>query len=290
MKLSIDNLIIGAGYSGLIFQHELRKAECKSVIIEKGYSHGYTGDDYVVFTKNEFDFSKSGIKVNIEKLSSGNKPFDMEYVKKVYNSKKEVSLFCDEDSFEEQIGFPVNSEILLEDSCIYGNIEVTKIDIINSVVYGRILHLNKNVEIEYNNLINTMSIHEFCKLANINVFKKFGLFISYFPVGIKKIPALNHSDDMVIQYYSDPNIPFYRKQHYGKTIYYEYCLNKKMEENFNNVIIPGKFRKVNPSIRIDFMNHLESLNVWNLGRFAQWNPDFLLDDIVTDKSIYERIL
>lgn len=280
MELTIDTLILGAGYSGLILQHAL---DANSVIVDKGYNHGYTGDDYIIFTKNEFDFSKNPIDVKIEKLSSGNKPFDAEYTEKVYNQKLNVSLFCDDDKFEEMVGFPINSEFLLKYSKIYGNIDVTHIDIERQKVYGRILHLNKKVEIKYRVLYNTIPAHMFCKLCRIDPFKKFNLFISYFPIGIKRATTMHHIRDMRLQYISDPNIPFYRKQMYGNTIYYEYCLNKEMKERFDTVTIPGKFKKPNDLAIHEYHDFFETKNIWHVGRFARWDPDYLLDAIVIDR-------
>lgn len=286
MKIHANVLIIGAGYSGLILQHELKKLGHKqSIIIDKGATHGYTGDDYVIFLKREFDFTDGTIDVKVVKNSSGSSPFSNEYTQKVYNKRSEVSLFSGDEPEEKTIGYPISSEILLDGRNIYGNIAVTGIDLDKKIVYGKVLHIDEDVQISYETLVNTMPIHRFAKYAKIDLFHFIGLFISYFPIGIKRVPAIQPADEMLIQYESDPNIPYYRKQHHGKSIYYEYCLNKPFKEKFTSVIVPGKFSK-QPKRTLELAyEFFEKRNVFMLGRYACWDPDFLLDHVSIDETL-----
>ena len=220
MKIISPVLIIGAGYAGLILQHKLISDKiAKSTIIERGYTHGYTGDDYVIFTKKKFDFTDSEIKVNVTKTSSGSKDFDSEYTFKVYNKKKTVEIFSGNDQSESITGYKISSEILLSDKNIYGNIAISRIDIENKIAYGKVLHIGKDVECYYDMLVSTIPLHQLAKLINRNLFIDFNIFISYFPIGIKRLPMADTQDNMNIEYISDPNIPFYRKQSYKNTIY-----------------------------------------------------------------------
>lgn len=284
MKLQIDTLIIGAGYSGLILQHELNKLGVKSVIVDKGYAHGFTGDDYIVFAKKEFDFTGDIIDVHTTKIGSGAEPFKQEYTKKVYNRKIAVDIFSGDDEIDNTKGYKIDPTVLMSARNIYSNITVNKIDMHKRIVYGYVTHINKAVEISYKTLVNTLPIHKFAKYIGINLFDKIGLFISYFPVGIKRSTALITAETMKIEYYSDANIPFYRKQYHGNAIYYEYCLNKPYTDNFPYVISPGKFIKQDDDILQKTYSYFELSNIFLVGRNACWNPDFLLDNIVQDNE------
>lgn len=282
MKLSIHTLILGAGYAGLIANDRIQP---KSIIIEKGYKHGHAGNDYIVFTKNEYSFSSNPIEVDVNKYSSGRASFATEYAEKLYNTKKPATLFSGDERSEQTIGYPINSEPLLESANIYGNIVAIKIDVERKVLHGKILHLNEDVEISYSILINTIPIHRLAKLINLNLLNALDLFISYSPIGVKRYESEEYSDEMKLSYYSDPNIPFYRKHHYGSTIYYEYCINKPFNDRFDTVIVPGKFKKINRNILISTYDYLETRSIYLVGRFATWDPDFLLDDIMVEREI-----
>ena len=288
MKINIPVLIIGAGYSGLIIQNQLfANNHHKSIIIERGYKHGYTGKDYIVFTKDKLPFSSKPINIFTSKIGSGAEEFTSEYTRKIYNKTLDVKLFCDnknDTNVAKTCGYPIDSNSLLSESQIYGNIIITKIDMENKIAYGNILHIRKEVEIKYDTLINTIPLHEFAKIVGINVFDKFGVFISYFPIGIKKISTEQKYEDMIINYYSDPNIPFYRTQRIGNSIFYEYCLNKPFDEKFDSVIIPGKFSAVSEKKLIDMYSFFSTKNIYLAGRFAAWHPDFLLDHLINFES------
>lgn len=284
MKLHISTLIIGAGYSGLILQHELKKRGTESVIIDKGYAHGFTGNDYIVFLKNKFDFTSDTINVVTSKISSGSGNFKQEYTKKVYNKKLPVNIFSGDDVVDNSTGYKIDPNILMENRNIYSNITVNGVDYKTKTVYGFITHINKKVEITYNVLINTLPIHKLAGYMGVNLFDKIGLFISYFPVGIKRSQAIEPSVDMRIEYYSDENIPFYRKQYHGNSIYYEYCLNKPFHEHFPYLISPGKFTKQTDSILAVAYEFFEAQNIFLVGRNACWNPDFLLDHIINNDA------
>ncbi len=293
MKLSVKVLIIGAGYSGLIenFRLKTQKDIQNVVIIDKGYKHPKDGD-YIVFLKGKMPFTKGEIAIETQNISSGKLPFTAEYSEKLYAKGLELEFWhkgVDKEKIE-SIGYTINSEFLLKYANIYRNIEAVKIDINKKILYGKILHLNEDVEIHYEYLVNTMPIHRFAKLLQIDLLKQFGLFISYFPIGIKRERLFQKRNNMLIKCYSDYNIPFYRTQEYGDTIYYEYCINKPFQEKFDNYIIPGKFTKPDDSILSVFYDFLETSNIYNLGRFALWHPDFLLDHAYHSNSCKDEFL
>lgn len=277
MRLKIKNLIIGAGASGLLINTKCKPSE--TIIIERGYSHNKP-QDYVVFLKKENDYTTTPIVVKTRNNSSGCKPYEFEYSEKVYNKQTKIKQFSGDSKYIESQGFPLDLEKLLSMANIYGNIVATKIDLKNKTLHGQILSLNKSVEIEYEILISTIPIYEFTKLARIDLLNIFDIFISYFPIGIKHSNLIESSKDMVIDYYSDPNIPFYRTQKFGNTMYYEYCINKQTNIKFDTVIVPGKFTKQE---MLSFYTVMETNSVFMIGRFALWNPDFLLDHILDFK-------
>jgi len=281
MHINVDTLIIGAGYSGLIFQNKLQSLGMEdSIIVERGYSNGYTDSDYVIFTKKKFPFSGRTIDVNINRMSSGAAPFMKEYSKKVYNKSIEaanVKLFSGES--ERIDGITIDNEYLLRDSKCYGNIDIKSINPKGHTARGRILHLNEDVTINYKRLVNTIPVHRFLKLVQIDAFKMFNLFISYFPIGIKKITTEEFREEMTIDYTSDPAVPYYRKQLYGNNIFYEYCLNKPMDVRFSAVVVPGKFVKPSEQIMDSFYDYFLQNDILFAGRFATWDADYLLDQI-----------
>lgn len=274
MKLHIDTLIIGAGYAGLLVHKKIGKS---SIIVERGYSHQYSDRDYVVVAKKPYEFTKQE-KINIKtlKYSSGAGDFTAEFARKVYNKEIPINTYYKQ---ENQVGYPIDNQWLLNDANVYGNIDITHIDINQSAAHGRVLHLNKDVTIYYDKLVSTVPVHEFQKMVDMNFLDEFGMFISYFPVGIKKVFTPDHNDDMLIEYFSDPNIPFYRKQHHGNSIFYEYCLNKPFDDRFTRVVWPGKFVKIKHDIMSEFYTYFTNRRVFFAGRYATWDPDFLLDQI-----------
>ena len=292
MHIDVGTLIIGAGYSGLIVQSKLKSFGHNSIIVERGYSNGYTDSDYVIFTKSEFPFSGHPIAVNINRLSSGSGFFQKEYTKKVYNRElpeDDVKLFSGESERVE--GITIDNEYLLKDARVYGNIDICSIDHENKTAIGRVLHLKEKVTIKYDRIISTIPIHRFMKLVDMNFMKKFGLFISYFPIGIQKISSITHDEEMTIDYISDPAIPFYRKQQYGNNIFYEYCLNRPMDIRFSAVVVPGKFTKQDGEIMGRFYECFQEKDIYFAGRFATWDPDFLLDQIwKTGDSLSNKFL
>jgi len=292
MKLAIHTAIIGAGFAGAITQYLLnKKGHYQNIIVERGYVHGKSSDNYVVYTKGEYGFSGSKIQTKSSKISSGAKPFKQEYTEKLYHrSDSSIALYAEDNSENIEFeGNEINVQKLFSESRIYGNIEITSIDLHKKKLHGRVLHLNKPVEISYNTLINTIPIYEFTKLAGINLLKEFDIFISYFPIGIKITRAMEPSDIMQSDYYSDPNIPFYRKHQYKNSISYEYCLNKPFEERFSAVIIPGKFIKIPDSKLEGIYEFFERHSAYMIGRYSLWNPDFMLDHII-DCTIEDKCL
>jgi hypothetical protein len=275
MKIKIPVLIIGAGYSGLILQNRLNLSDINSIIVERGYKHGYNDDDYVTICKSKFPFANNEIKVITNKISSKSLNFNIEFAEKVYNRKIQVSTFYEDQ--RDVISFKIDNEYLLDSTKCYGNIEITNIDIKSKKAFGKVLHLGKDVEFSYDYLISTIPLYEFQKLVNANFLSEFNVFISYYPIGIKKRKSEQYSEDMIIEYYSDVNIPFYRKQIYGNTVFYEYCLNKPYSEKFDAIIRPGKFTKVKgiENLYVFFNKN----QIFFAGRFATWDPDFLLDNI-----------
>jgi len=296
MKLAIHTAIIGAGFAGAITQYLLnKKGHYQNIIVERGYVHGKSSDNYVVYTKGEYDFSGNKIQTKSSKISSGAKPFKQEYTEKLYHrSDSSIALYAEDNSEDIEFeGNEIDVQKLFSESRIYGNIEITAIDLHKKKLHGRVLHLNKPVEISYNTLINTIPIYEFTKLAGINLLKDFDIFISYFPIGIKTARSMETLTTMQSDYYSDPNIPFYRKHQYKNSISYEYCLNKPFEERFSAVIIPGKFIKIPDAEMASFYDYCIQRDVFLVGRYATWNPDFLLDHIMDctlqDKNLSEHL-
>lgn len=288
MKLKTDVLILGGGYSGLVANNMLTEKHINSFIVERGYKHGRTAEDYVIFTKEKYDFSLESMNISIKKKSSGIRSFQNEYTDKLYNIDcDDIKIFYDE---EEDVGYPISTNYLLNNANIYGNIVVTKIDYKCKKVYGEILHKRSKVEITYNKLINTLPLNILQPLLGIDFFEQLKLFISYTQIGVKRYSSAEFSDTMNIEYLSDPNIPFYRKQHYRNTIYYEYCINRPFNEKFDNIISPGKFIKPKDEVLQNLYNFMESNDIYLLGRYSAWDPDFLIEDIVTERNIDNKFM
>jgi hypothetical protein len=278
MKIDVGILIIGAGYAGLLTQKRLRSIGYEdSIIVERGFNHGYGDKDYVVLCKSQYPYTSEPINVVIIKEGSGSGDFQQEYNRKVYHIESHPAQISYQTS--QCLQYPIDNEELLRGVKSYGNIEITSIDIIARKAYGRVLHLNKNVEFNYDRLVSTIPVHDFQKLINADFRKQFDLFVSYFPIGIKKRIMLEPQDGMIIRYVSDPEIPYYRKQIHGRAVFYEYCINRSMNQKFDRVILPGKFLNQPMEVMKSFYEYFLDRNVFFIGRFALWNADFLLDHI-----------
>ena len=158
MKLKVEYLILGAGASGLLANYRLNNTN--SIIIERGYDHSKTSD-YVVFLKSAYSgITTSPIDVKTKNNSSGCSDFQTEYTKKVYGKTISIKQFSEgELNYSKTKGYPLNNAELLSKANVYGNIEATRIDIKTNTLHGKILHLNKSVEIKYGILINTIPIY-----------------------------------------------------------------------------------------------------------------------------------
>lgn len=283
MKTSIEILIVSDGYSGLIVQNFLQSLDCnESFIVRKGHKKEKVDRDAVIFSKTELPITiNEPFNINISKETSGSELFYPEYTEKVYNKKIKIVEHYDREDVKSYLGYEYDHEEITKDSMVYGNMEITYIDIENKIAYGKILNTDADIEIKYSKLVYCNSIHKIGKLTNVNLLKKFGLFITYFPIGINRIPSFEHYNDMDIVYYSDPNIPFYRKQYFRNNIFYEYCLNKPYNTSFDFVMIPGRFEKVKDEIMLSCYEYFMDHDIYFVGRFATWNPDFLLEHIYT---------
>jgi len=290
MKLKSDVIILGGGLSGLILSYKLK--DCfgiKTYVIEKGYNYKVQSGKYIIITRYKYPFSDETIKMIFKYNSSCVNSFEKEFSRKVYGIETE-KFIPKRPEKNEEIVYSINTDKLIKDAYIYRNINVTSIDTNSKTIYGKILHMNKNVSIQYKYLFNTIPLFKFGQLAGFDTFRDFDIFTSYFPVGVKTYKTDNYSDNLIHEYYSDENIPFYRKHHYKNNIFYEYCLNKEMVgENFNFIKTPAKFLKIDNENLINFYEFLFNKDICMVGRYAVWNPDFVLDDIMcgNDESYSE---
>lgn len=287
MKLSTDVLIIGAGYAGLLCQKRLDSVNINNFIVDSGDSVRFSDSDYVIVFRDRNDYlHDESIMLDVGRYSSGAESFGTEFPKKVYGREMELKRLSDYDVEEV---FQMDNVKLQEGSRVYGNVIIKSIDTEAKKVYGRVLHLNKEVVLSYNKLISTIPIYEFAKLIGVDLYKYFKLFISFFPVGIVKRESLKHSESIVMEYFSDPQIPFYRKHHFGNSIFYEYCINKPFDIKFNRVVAPGKFIKPDHTAINDFYDANTSIGIHFAGRSATWDPDFLLDHIFSPTTAYSSL-
>lgn len=273
MKLSIDNVILGAGLNGLVAQMKMLDSGIQSVILEKGYAHNPAYSDYVIVAKKKLPFTDIGyIPVVTQKVSSAYGEFYSEYTRKLYGREFEMELFDDREVY------PIVTSKLLDRRQIYGNVVVKKIDLANHILYGEVLHMKEEVICEYKRLFNTFPIYKFAKLCGVDLLKDLGIFIQYYPVGIKKFVRKNVTPDdiMRITYMSDPNVNFYRVHTYREFAWYEYCLNKPFDDKFTAVTYPGKFIDVKKPKKL--FSYFNQFNVLNIGRYAKWDSKWVIDD------------
>jgi len=289
MHLSVGTLIIGGGYAGLLAQKRLDQIHTSqdNFIIDQGDSPKFADKDYVIVFKNKNDFSEPDpINMYVFHFTSGTGvPFKREYAQKLYRKDIPIDLAFSEPEEEEpqiQEAYAINNAALTANARMYGNITVTSIDIEEHIVHAKVTHVNKPLTIEYEKLISTLPIYEFAKLAEINLLRDYGIFISFYPIGVIKKFAAERSDKIIMKYYSDPLIPFYRKHFYGNSIYYEYCINKPFDVQFNKIIGPGKFNAIEPGKMASFRGTMKEWDIQFTGRFALWDPDFRLDDVLTE--------
>lgn len=284
MNIKSDVLIIGAGYSGLIISNQIKKySNHEPILLDKGYNHAVTGNDYIVLLKDKYEFTSNQVNVITKRISSGSEDFTIEYSKKVFNKKIDLKIFTEEKE-QSLLCYEISQSSLLNNSNIYGNVVVNKIDTENKIVHGRVLHLNEDVSIKYNILISTLPIHKFSKFIGVELLRDFDIFISYFPVGVKRRIATTNSNDMLIKYYSDSNVPFYRTHHYKRSIFYEYCLNKPYMDRFDSIILPGKFIAIDDAKMDMLYQYMSMKDVFLAGRYSIWNPNFILDHLIHESE------
>jgi len=284
MKIYSDILILGAGMSGLVLNHTIKKVSdaCKNpILLEKGYPGIESNNTYVTFLKHKTSYSCRPFKAQVQMINPGWGDVDKLYSFKLYNKLFDLNFFQNINKSEIKTYYNIDVPKLLKNANIYGNVEVTEIDLFSKTVHGKVLHLNEEVTANYDILVNTLPIHKFAKMSGIDLYKQFKAFIQYYPIGIKHYQSAEYREKMEILYWPDPNVPFYRTHFYGNDIWYEYCLSKSNlgKIKFDHISIPGKFIRLNTEIYELINRYLEALNVYLVGRYALWNPDFLIDDI-----------
>lgn len=287
MHLKVNTLIVGGGYAGLLAQKKVNQRTHDNFIIDQGSAPKFSDKDYVIVFKDRNDFSDpEPINMSVFHFTSGTGvPFKREYAQKLYRKDVQIDLAFskpeDEVPQSEEV-YAINNAALTTNIQMYGNITVTRIDIKEHVVYAEVTHVGKKLTISYDHLISTLPIFEFAKLAEIDLLREYEIFISFYPIGVVKKFLSIPCDQIVMEYYSDPSIPFYRKHFYGNSIYYEYCINRPFDIRFDRVVGPGKFSKVDKLLMSKFRDNMAAHNIQFTGRFALWNPDFRLDDVLTE--------
>lgn len=285
MKLSVNTLIIGAGYAGLLCQKRLDGIEIKNFIIDQGDSVKFADRDYIIIFRKQNPYcQEEPITMYVTRYGSGSEPFGSEFAKKLYKKEQKVLTLGEKDQQTEEV-FQIDNNRLLLDSRIYGNMTAHSIDCENRILRGKITHIGKSVEIKYNKLISTIPIFELAKLMGWDLYEEFGLFIQFYPIGVIKKHTPKRSDSINMMYFSDPLIPFYRKHHYGNTNFYEYCINRPFDVRFTRIIGPGKFSTPPTALANSLYSTLDHYNIHLAGRFATWDADFRLDDILSPREV-----
>ena len=286
MHLKVDTLILGGGYAGLLAQKKVNQRTRDNFIIDQGDAPRFADKDYVIVFKDKSEYTtQDPISMSIFHFTSDTGiPFAREYAQKLY--RKDVKIDLARSNPEEEKNatevYMIDNYAVTSDVRMYGNITVTKIDVNEHIVHAKVTHVDKSLTIEYDELISTIPIFEFAKLAGINLLKDYGIFISFYPIGVIKKFNPHRSDQIIMEYYSDPLIPFYRKHIYGNSVYYEYCINKPFDVQFNKIIGPGKFTTIDPELMARFRGDMEDCGIQFVGRFALWDPDFNLEDVLAE--------
>lgn len=278
MKLNVECLIIGAGYAGL-FIHKLYPGQ--SFIVDMGDDVKFADSDYIhVMRNNKLPFiNKKPITMVTHMYSSGVEEFDIEYSRKLYKETTIVNARYEHGTTHTEDIYSINNRDLINGARIYGNFAISAIDTEKHIASGFVAHIGKEVQIEYDKLVSTIPIYEFAKLVDIDLLSDYRMFIQFYPIGVIKKFSPHRTERLKMSYYSDPLVPFYRKHHYGNTIFYEYCINRKFDIKFSKVIGPGKFTSVNAERRFKFYEAFRKQSIFFAGRYATWDPDFLIDDI-----------
>jgi len=285
MKARFDYIILGGGLAGLAFAQKFK--HLNPVILESGYQ--FQNKHYRIYSHKKNELTMEEPVPLTTKYHSGSGDFKAEYIKKVYNKDGAVELFTHKKKLDELYNY--NLQAFYSDVNLYGNMEVERIDLNSKEITGKILHSNEKFLIEYGYLINTIPLHKFCKLVRYDLFQSYKIFIQYYPVGVKVLPnnQFHPENEIILEYYSDPLIPFYRRHIEQNNIFYEYCINKPMEESFTFIQKIGKFHKVEKEKMDKLFRQLNHYDAYMVGRFASWNPDFIIEHILneTDQQIKE---
>jgi hypothetical protein len=144
-------------------------------------------------------------------------------------------------------------------------------------LYEKVIELerdDKTFEDRYDLLISTVPFSVLAKSLNISI------NLEYVPIGVKIERAELDTEVNTQIYISDICVSAYRITYVARnrTIYAEYSLSNPFNryKKYDMVMVPGRvLRNKDVEKHIPF---LEENDIYLLGRYARWNPDFLVEN------------
>ena len=157
-------------------------------------------------------------------------------------------------------------------------------------LYEKIIELERNgkmFEDRYDLLISTTPFPVLAKSLNISVNN-----LEYVPIGVRIERAKLDTDVNTQIYISDICVSAYRITYVAqsRTIYAEYSLSNPFNryKKYDMIMTPGRVLRSKDIEK--YIPFLEENDIHLLGRYARWNPDFLVEnayDYVQEKILKE---
>ena len=280
-------VILGSGLSGLISSYRIKESGNADTIAiyERNTSvskRNSTAAFYCYkFLNEELTPGSFEVHWRIKTKLKTKEEFRKAYANKVYGENYQGKVSIKDGDTK---GYEINTDALIEHADINYNMNCTNIN-----TEKRIVQFNDEVKVEYDTLIVTLPMPLFMLISSrqknklirgrgVHSVGSFSLGKTYSYLNesylfkcepiyysvVNKIAGNSDWNHMNLEYYPDPDVPFYRKTTWGDKITIE-----SMKE-FDDAVAanPGKMWDCEgiPELR----NQLKSRGVYFQGRYARW--------------------
>jgi len=258
-------IIVGAGLSGLLSAY-LLKDRFDVAVYESRSGLNLTAPAFWLFRYIP------NVSINEQKLL-GILPSNKEqYLQKVYGKVVPATFRWENAKVSTVWDYNLDEIVPKVLPFIQFNTKMTKVKL-----YEKVIELERNGKVfedRYDLLISTVPFSVLAKCLNINI------NLECVPIGVK-IERVKLDTDVNTQIYiSDICVSAYRITYVAqsKTIYAEYSLFNPFNryKKYDMVMMPGRVLR-NKDVE-KYIPFLEENGIYLLGRYARWNPDFLVEN------------
>ena len=269
--------IVGAGLTGILTAYLLRD-KFDVIVYESRSSLNLTAPAFWLFKYIP------NISINEQKLLGVLPSSKEQYLQKVYGRVIPATFRWENAKVSTVWDYNLDEIVPKVLPLVQFNTRMVKVKL-----YEKIVELERDGKVfedRYDLLISTVPFSVLAKSLNISI------NLEYVPIGVK-IERVKLDTDINTQIYiSDICVSAYRITYVAqsKTIYAEYSLSNPFNryKKYDMIMTPGRvLRSKDVEKHIPF---LEENGIHLLGRYARWNPDFLVEnayDYVREKILKE---